>query len=144
MALEIAEKTSRSRPREVVLHYCLAAALVVTAHVARHLLDPILGEQTVYLYLIPAVLIASAVGGFGPGWFATAFAVVLGVSYAGNDIPLSHIVNSITFGVLGFGMAWLGGRVHRARLDANARTHELLSREAHLQSILDTVPDAMV
>lgn len=144
MALEIAEKTSRSRPREVVLHYCLAATLVVAAHLVRHVLDPILGEQSVYLFFIPAVLIASAIGGFGPGGFATTLGVVLGLSFLGNRISLPDVVTAAAFGAIGFGMAWLGGRVHRARFDANARTQELLAREAHLQSILDTVPDAMV
>ncbi|HKY08573.1 MAG TPA: PAS domain S-box protein, partial [Candidatus Binatia bacterium] len=144
MALEIPGKTARSRPREVVLHYCLAATLVVAAHLVRHLLDPILGEQSAYLFLIPAVLIASAIGGFGPGSFATALGLVLGLTFVGVSVLWADLLSAVAFGAIGFGMAWLGGRVHRARLDADARTQELLAREAHLQSILDTVPDAMV
>lgn len=144
MALEIAGKAPGSRPREVVLHYCLAAILVVAAQVARHLLDPIVGEQSVYLFFIPAVLIASAIGGFGPGSFATALGLVLGLSFVGGSMSRADLLSAVAFGAIGFGMAWLGGRVHRARLDADARTQDLLAREAHLQSILDTVPDAMV
>jgi two-component system sensor kinase FixL len=140
----MAERRPQSRARDVILHYCLATALVGAAHLARHLFDPVLGEQPVYLFFIPAVLIASAAGGFGPGAFATALGVVLGLSFAGGDIALPQVVNAAAFGAIGFGMAWLGGRVHRARFDADARTQELLSREAHLRSILDTVPDAMV
>ncbi len=144
LALEIAEKRAQSRPRDVILHYCLAAVLVVVTHIARHLLDPILGPHTVYIYFVPAILVASAVGGFGPGWFATALCIALELSFVGRDLTAPDLTNAATFGAIGFGMAWLGGRVHRARLDADARTQELLAREAHLRSILDTVPDAMV
>lgn len=144
MALEIAEKTPRSRPREVILHYCLAVVLVGAAHMARHLLDPVLGEQSVYLFFVPAVLVASSVGGFGPGCFAAVLGIVSGISFLGSRMSQPEVVSAAAFGIIGLGMAWLGGRVHRARFDANARTQELLSREAHLRSILDTVPDAMV
>jgi two-component system sensor kinase FixL len=41
-------------------------------------------------------------------------------------------------------MAWGGEQWQRNRLRATASTRERLAREAHLQSILDTVPDAMV
>jgi len=144
LALEITEKASRSRLREAVLHYCLAATLVAVGQLARYLLDPILGEQSVYLFFIPAVLVASAIGGFGPGSLATVLAMILGLSFFGSSLSRPDTVSAGAFGAIGFGMAWLGGRVHRARWEAESRTQELLAREAHLQSILDTVPDAMV
>ena len=55
-----------------------------------------------------------------------------------------ELVSAAAFGAIGFGMAWLGGRVQRSMFLADARTQDLLSREAHLRSILDTVPDAMI
>ncbi|MDI4664466.1 PAS domain S-box protein [Xanthobacter autotrophicus] len=48
------------------------------------------------------------------------------------------------FLAVGLGIAILGERLRRTRLDAAARNRDLLAREAHLSSILDTVPDAMV
>ncbi|MFG1373542.1 PAS domain S-box protein [Xanthobacter oligotrophicus] len=48
------------------------------------------------------------------------------------------------FIAVGLGIAVLGERLRRTRLDAAARNRDLLAREAHLSSILDTVPDAMV
>ncbi|WP_455570326.1 PAS domain-containing sensor histidine kinase [Xanthobacter agilis] len=48
------------------------------------------------------------------------------------------------FPIVGCGIAVLGERLRRTRLDAAARTRDLLAREAHLSSILSTVPDAMV
>lgn len=48
------------------------------------------------------------------------------------------------FIAVALGIAVLGERLRRTRLDAAARNRDLLAREAHLSSILDTVPDAMV
>ena len=144
MALEIVEKWPGSRLRKLVIHYGLAAGLVLAAHLIRYALDPALGEHSIYLFFIPATLVASAVGGFGPGCFATMLGLALGLPFAGIRMSQPELVSAAAFGAIGFGMAWLGGRVHRARLDTNARTQDLLSREAHLQSILDTVPDAMI
>jgi len=142
LALEIAQKSPGLRG--LFINYGLAIALVLAAHLIRYALDPALGEHSIYLFFIPATLVASAVGGFGPGCFATILGLVLGLSFASNRMSQPGLVSAAAFSAIGFGMAWLGGRVHRARLDANARTQDLLSREAHLQSILDTVPDAMV
>jgi two-component system, LuxR family, sensor kinase FixL len=41
-------------------------------------------------------------------------------------------------------LSWLGQRLVRTRVEAGERTRELVAREAHLQSILDTIPEAMV
>ena len=41
-------------------------------------------------------------------------------------------------------MAWGGEQLQRSRLRVTTSTQETVAREAHLQSILDTVPDAMV
>jgi two-component system sensor kinase FixL len=50
----------------------------------------------------------------------------------------------VTFAVVGIGVAWFGERLKWARLEAAASTGATLARQAHLQSILDTIPDAMV
>ena len=41
-------------------------------------------------------------------------------------------------------MSWVGELLHRSRRRANLMTRDALAREAHLQSILDTVPEAMI
>ncbi len=41
-------------------------------------------------------------------------------------------------------LSWFGERLKRSRLQSANRQRELQAREAHLQSILDTVPDAMI
>lgn len=144
MALEVAEKSPGSRLREFVVHYGLAAGLVLAAQLIRYVLDPELGEHSIYLFFIPATLVASAVGGLGPGCFATILSLALGLPFAGNWMSRPELVSAAAFGAIGFGMAWLGGRVQRSMFLADAKAQDLLSREAHLRSILDTVPDAMI
>jgi two-component system sensor kinase FixL len=54
------------------------------------------------------------------------------------------IVKSLVFVFLGAAIASMGERLHRLRAETEAFASDLLAREAHLRSILDTVPDAMV
>ena len=57
----------------------------------------------------------------------------------------ADIVNAFVFVLVGVGAAWRGDNVaSRPRSAAAASTREALAREAHLQSILDTIPDAMI
>src|SRR5690606_18402660 len=97
-----------------------------------------------YLFFVPAVLVASALGGFGPGFVATILSAVLGASIFGSGLSQKELTLTITFLTIGIGMAWLGGRVQKSRLQAETINQTLSAREAHLQSILDTIPDAMV
>ena len=62
------------------------------------------------------------------------------------DTPLfrAEWTRAVTFVLLGIGIAWVGERLLRVRAMADESTHAALAREAHVQSILDTVPDAMV
>src|SRR4051812_15419538 len=57
--------------------YLLALGLVALAFILRALLGPTLGNQALYLFLMPPVLIAGIVGGWGPGLLATALSVGL-------------------------------------------------------------------
>ena len=63
-----------------------------------------------------------------------------------SDLPLARaeLVNAAAFAVIGIGIAWGGEQLQRSRMRRDASTRDALAREAHLQSILDTVPDAMI
>jgi two-component system sensor kinase FixL len=126
--------------------YGLALGCVAVAYAAELLLSPILQDQSPYLLFVPAILAAGAFGGLGPGLLATALslAVVLHFFTRFLDISRPDIVIAVVFIATGIGMALIGERLQRTRQRAAASTHDLLAREAHLQSILDTVPDAMV
>jgi len=136
---------SRDARRTATL-YLLSLSLVATAFILRSLLAPTLGDQALYLFLVPPVLVAGVVGGWGPGLLATTLSLVVHLYATAEysnlvhpDSPLfaAELARAATFVVLGIGIAWFGERLRATRLEA-------AGREAHLQSILATVPDAMI
>jgi len=133
-------------PLPATLSYALAIALVAMAFLARLLLEPIFGDEITYLLFVPTVLVASGAGGLGPGLLATGLSDLLVLYFFRTSFPIStsHIVSLSAFTAIGIGMAAFGARLLRARSSAIASMQDLVSREAHLKSILDTIPDAMI
>ncbi len=131
----------RSGRRRVALIYAGSLGLVAIVFVLRSLVAPTLDDPALYLLLAPPVLVASVLGGLGPGLLATAAGLILhlyvigGASLVRGDA--SWLWPAATFGALGAGIAWFGELLQQTRRRAT-------SREAHLQSILDTVPEAMI
>jgi two-component system sensor kinase FixL len=104
-------------------------------------------ELTTGLFLIiPTVLLSAAFGGVGPVLGATFVGLVGALALAGpkqlGDTP--NLLDTGLFIVIGIGIAYGAGRLGRSRLAAEAAIEESVEREAHLRSILDTVPDAMI
>ncbi len=128
------------------LGYALALAATAVTFALSFMLAAMENEPVRYLLFVPAVLISAAVGGLGPGLLATGLGAVLGlVPITGSgELGTSEWVNVIVFALVGAGVAWSGDQLQRHRLSAAASARDALAREAHLQSILDTVPDAMV
>jgi two-component system sensor kinase FixL len=126
--------------------YIGSLVLVAISFLLQSLFAPTLGNQALYLFLVPPVFIAGVLGGIGPGALATVVGIGLHLYGAGAfsnlidpDSPLfaAEAWRTGTFAALGIGIAWFGERLQRTRRQAAAR-------EAHLQSILDTVPEAMI
>jgi len=132
--------------RGKVLRYGLAPTFVALALAVRALLVPILHDDSLFLYFVPAVLISAGVGGLGPGLLATALSIVAAYFVLANASALTHlaIVNGIAFTVIGIGVSWGGELLRRDRRRAKLMARETLARQAHLQSILDTMPEAMI
>ena len=129
----------------VTLRYGVAPAVVAMALVARALLAPVLHGDTVFLYFVPAVLISAAVGGLGPGLLATALSLIAAAFIIAQTGAASFgVINSIAFAIIGIGVSWGGELLRRSSLRANLLARDALAREAHVQSILDTVPEAMI
>ncbi len=130
--------------RRTALAYAVAVGGIAAGLAARAWLIPRLDSEALFLLFAPVVLFAASEGGAAPGWTAASLGVA-GVlvmrSEAGWDIdPLAlglFVVLSIGLGVMGRRM-----RAKRARLTID--DGQLRERGAHLQSILDTVPDAML
>jgi two-component system sensor kinase FixL len=129
-----------------LLHYAVAVMAVLLSFAVRTLLLPILHEQTGYLYFVPAALIAAGFGGLGPGLLATALSALCVVVMFVDRISFgaADITNGAAFVLIGAGMAWGGELLRRERARTTAMTDDALARQAHLQSILDTVPEATI
>jgi two-component system sensor kinase FixL len=128
------------------LAYAVAPIAVALSLAVRGLLLPVLHSDTVFLYFVPAVLIAAGLGGLGPGLLATALSALCALSVLFDSTALygPWIINGTAFALIGIGVSWGGELLHRQRLRTVLMTRDALAREAHLQSILDTVPEAMI
>jgi len=128
------------------LGYSLAVTCVAIAFAIQLIVFTTLREQSPFLFFSPAVLAAGALAGFGPGMVACALGLALGIGFFReiSGLSSSDIVNAVAFAVIGIGVSVIGGRLQRMRLRAAASTRDVVAREAHLQSILETIPDAMV
>jgi two-component system sensor kinase FixL len=125
--------------------YGLTLVVVAIAFAAHRALVSLVGDEAPYLFFAPTVLLASAFGGLGPGLLATAFSLLLTLPLGTPAAATrSEVVSAAAFAVIGIGVALVGEVLLRSRLRAAATTRALRAREAHLQSILDTVPDAMI
>lgn len=124
----------------------MALALVCLIGGIRFAINNLLPESAVGLLFTPAIMAAAMLGGLAPGLFATVIAtpVLYYLASLRSDPFETIIFNSVLFWVVGSTIAVLGDLLHRARLKWVTVRTELQRREAHLQSILDTIPDATV
>jgi two-component system sensor kinase FixL len=125
-----------------------AAAVIMTALTAlfRLAINTLLPDSAVGLLFTPAILAAAIWGGLLLGLWATLLAAPC-VYYFGivrSDPVEPLILNIVLLLIVGTMIAWLGGLLHRSRTEWASTKLALQRREAHLQSILDTVPDASI
>jgi two-component system sensor kinase FixL len=145
MADRLAEtERPRSRPRLFA-----AAALVVLATaasaIATVLLEPVWGSRVHYIGFIPPVLLSARLGGLWSGLAATALGLIVSVALTGHGpADAGDWIGAAVFVLLGCGIAGGGERIRRVDAETREALRRLGAREAHLQSILDTVPEAMI
>lgn len=140
--------------------YALAGALVAAAYLVRWALESILGTRSPFLLFVLPVLAAVISSGRLAGLLAGALSLAAGLSFEPQDSwgsPALLVQAGIFIGVC-LGVGLLGERLtiqrraaqqaqHAAEAEAaRAWTSEraLEGRERQLESILSTVPDAMV
>jgi two-component system, LuxR family, sensor kinase FixL len=130
----------------VLWHYGVAIAAIAAGLGIKLLLESLLPGDASYLLFVPAILIGSALGGWGPGLLATALGIALGVFIIKDfrSLTPSDLMHAFIFGVVGIGVSWRGMQLDRFRLAATASAQEAFARAAHLQSILDSIPEAMI
>ena len=128
------------------LGYAVAVGGAIGGLAARLVLAPVLGDQSIFLFFIPGVVLASALAGLWPGAAATALGAIAGVyaSVADGPLDLGDIISAALFGLVCGAIVTGGEWFQRQRRAVQAVNQDLAEREAHLKSILDTVPDAMI
>jgi two-component system, LuxR family, sensor kinase FixL len=131
--------------------YALVLCLVGATVIALLLFGPHFREP--YLFLIPSTLIAGIVGGWGAGLMATSLGLALHLYFTAEYSTVMNpksasfaidLTRAIAFAAIGIAMAWFGERLRVSWLHAVQSDRDTAAREAHLKSILDTVPDAMI
>ena len=129
--------------------YAIALGAVALSALAWLVLDHFFHNTALLLFFIPALLVASAFGGLGPSLAATALSLALSIVL--DDFTRSDPARIVIFTVVAIGICYWGEQLYRNRRKAAHATEELLAatadlraREAHVNSILQTVPDAMI
>ena len=132
--------------RRIAWQYGLAIVAIAVGVGVKLAFDSVLRGEASYVLFVPAVLIASALGGWGPGLLATALGIALGLFFVAQtrQLAAADAVIGLVFALVGFAVSWRGAILLRFRNVADARTQDVEARTAHLQSILDSIPDAMV
>lgn len=122
--------------------YLLAVGAVAVVFAFRLAFQDALGGTAAFVIFVPVILLAAIGGGIGPGLLALTLSL-LGALYLVGPDAASWLQSSI-FCLVGLSIAWMGELLHQARRALDRTRGEVKEREAHLLSILDTVPDATV
>jgi two-component system sensor kinase FixL len=122
--------------------YVLAISCVAAVFIIRLALTNALGSVAVFVIFTPAILVAAIAGGIGPGLLAGALSLLSAYFLSGANGSLW--LQMPIFALVALAIAWMGEMLHHARRALDRTEEALMAREAHLRSILDTVPDATV
>lgn len=135
--LQIQSAITRSESRR--FGYIAAVVGAVIACGVWLALGTALGDRTFFILCVPVVLAAAAMGGRGPALAATALCLAAGLVILQSALwsHPANLVEVFVFALLGPLVAVTGERLW-------LRGREAVSRQAHLQSILETVPEAMI
>ena len=127
----------RAIPRRYGYMAAVVGALIALS--IRLTLNSAFGDRTFFTLYVPVVLVAAAIGGRGPALAATALCLLSSVVVLREALwgSPANLIDAAGFAILGPFVAVTGERLLR-------RSHEASSRQAHLRSILETVPEAMI
>lgn len=136
---------SSPSPRQGFTGYGIALLGAALALALRLTLDPYLGERATLVLFIPGVVAAAAFG-LWPGILATVLGIGGGfvMPLLKHDFHASDVFAALMFLIAAAAVVIGGEWYQRTRRRTEAVARAVLDREAHLQSILDTVPDAMI
>jgi two-component system sensor kinase FixL len=141
--IPLAIARAEASPGQAIAMALVAIAAGVTL---RLVFDPILEQRATFIFFVPAVVLAAALAGLGPGILAGLIGAVAGLmcDAMSDALDLGNYVGAGAFVLVAVAVSVGGEWFQRARHDADRVNRDLAQREAHLRSILETVPDAMV
>ncbi|MDK2768308.1 MAG: PAS domain S-box protein [Sphingomonas sp.] len=124
----------------------LAAVTVALGAGVRIAFAAELGQRATYIFFVPAVVLASALSGLRAGFAASVAGAAVGLwcDRMIGPVAAGSWIAASAFVAIGGAIALGGEWFQRARAEAERVTDGLARREAHLRSLLDTVPDAIV
>jgi PAS domain S-box-containing protein len=117
--------------RPLGLMILIAVLATAAATLTRYALDPLLGDGAPLALFLVAVLASSWLGGFWPGVVATVAGGVIGdifVLEPRGSFSLTnpdHVINFLSYLLVGIGISIVGELWHRASARERARTKEL-------------------
>src|SRR5665213_3080664 len=120
--------------------YVSAVTIVALTLIGRLLLNPVLGNSPSFILFAPAVFMTALWGGLGPGVLATILSLASANLFTVDRLDFSAVINDIVFLVIGCAISAMSQWLRTSQARERARDQDLRAREAHLQSILDTVP----
>ena len=127
------------RQRRLWLRYGLAALAALVAFGLLLVLQGFFEDRTFTVIYVPVIVYAAFAGGAGPALFATALCLGISGFFVGTDLYANpaNLIDISLFAVLGPILGYIGNRLLH-------ETEHARYRQAQLQSILDTVPEAMI
>ncbi|MEZ5994613.1 MAG: PAS domain S-box protein [Hyphomonadaceae bacterium] len=128
------------RTRPAIFAYLGAVAACVAMAGLAALLRLAAPDLDSHVLFAPIVCAAAVFGGLGPGLLAAAAGAALGAMLDGDGAGSAPYV----FAAVGIVAAFAGDWAFRARQRGDRAARELAAREAHLRSIYDTAPDALI
>lgn len=96
-----------------------------------------------FMFFAAVVVGASLLGGAGPGLLATLLGLIGGLAIERAGAPLGSAA-AVGFVAIGAAASALGAWAERRRRIGEEASVALAAREAHLRSIFDTAPEAMI
>lgn len=152
MRSENLERHLSNKARSLRGRYGIVLTAVALSAAAWFALNLVVKSTTLIFLFVPAIMVSSALGGILPGLLATLLSLLIAVSLDHALAPGQHdIVGTTIFAAVSLGICYWGDQFYRNRRTATQVTEELLAttedlraREAHVNSILQTVPDAMI
>lgn len=138
---------SRFLPRLSVPVAIAIALVAIAGGVAFRLLFAIeLGARSTFIFFVPGVVVASALSGVRAGAVAALIAAAAGLwcDSLSGPIATGSLITGAAFLAISMAIALGGEWFQHARVETEMAAAGLAQSEAHLRSILDTVPDAMV